>query len=437
MEKHCSYILAFAIWFTGCSGGLDPALCGNGIIDEGETCDHGSRNSDIYSLEATCNSECTDWGPYCGDDVLNGAEECDMGSSNQSQTGNACRGNCTNPICGDAVIDSEFGEVCDGGAWSSDEYGPPGRCNTTCTDYAPHCGDGILRQDPDFVGSYEVCEGPIMCGELGLGSGMAFCAESCIAYDTSQCEIRDMVAVPAGPFIRGCNLQVDTRCLENEFPPHTIYLEAFLIDRTEVTAGAYEECVEAGACEYNGQLNSWYNTYGKGLDNYPINEVNWNEARAYCEWAGKRLPIEAEWEKAARGSRGAIYSWGNVPEPSCDYAIVIGDYPDGLGCGQEFVWEVGSKPAGASPYGALDMVGNLAEWTADDLVEGDYAQAAEEGWEVWERPSIPPESVNRIARGGSWLDYSSSYFLRTSARVAGELTLRAEGLGFRCAKSVD
>lgn len=231
-----------------------------------------------------------------------------------------------------------------------------------------------------------------------------------------------MVTVPAGDFWMGCNSKTDNQCGDGEKPGHKVYLDAYKIDKTEVTANDYKACVGAGGCSYNGGSGDDH-TYNNNRGNHPINYVNWTEAKTYCEWLGKRLPTAAEWEKAARGTDGRKYSWGDSPEVSCDYAVRPG-------CGQNGTWEVGSKPLGASPYGALDMIGNVWEWTADWYSPNYYRQVPAAGWV---NPKGPDNGMSRILRGGSWPIYGTGYF-RASFRYDDSPANRDNDVGFRCAQ---
>jgi formylglycine-generating enzyme required for sulfatase activity len=159
-----------------------------------------------------------------------------------------------------------------------------------------------------------------------------------------------MVLVPAGRFFFGCNAQVDPDCLDNEKPGRSIETDAFKIDLREVTLDDFRRCVDAGACaapdDREGCLwGAWF------VGSRPANCVSWTQAKAFCAWSGKRLPTAREWEKAARGLDGRRYPWGNEVLAGAARLEDIRSV------------DVGSYPAGASPYGALDMVGNVAEWT--------------------------------------------------------------------------
>lgn len=222
----------------------------------------------------------------------------------------------------------------------------------------------------------------------------------------------DMVRVPAGMFWYGCNYGVVPYCDRDEEPGQRVTLGEFWIDRTEVTVDAYGKCVRAGRCTRPG-TGGWCNWGKSERGNHPINCVDWYQAKAYCAWAGKRLPTEEEWEKASRGTDGRKYPWGNQTA-SCRYAVMA----DGgvRGCGRASTWPVGSKPEGASPYGALDMGGNVWEWTANGYFPD------------W----FPPWLRYRVVRGGSWGDVS--WYVRTSTRTGISPRDRNYFLGFRCAR---
>jgi formylglycine-generating enzyme required for sulfatase activity len=188
-----------------------------------------------------------------------------------------------------------------------------------------------------------------------------------------------MVYIPAGEFIMGSD-EGDS----DERPVHTVYLDAFHIDRTEVANAQYQACVEAGACDAPSNTTYYDNS---NYAQHPVVHVSWDDADAYCRWAGKRLPTEAEWEKAARGTDGRRYPWGNS-EPDCNKA----NYNDCVG----LTTEVGSYPAGASLYGVLDMAGNVWEWVADWYDPGYYSQSPTRN------PPGPDSGELRVLRGGSW-----------------------------------
>ncbi len=203
-----------------------------------------------------------------------------------------------------------------------------------------------------------------------------------------------MVLIPAGSFWMGC-APADKDCYEDEKPRHEVVLDAFYIDKTEVTVRQYRRCVPSGACTAPGS-GGYVNSKKPGREDHPVNYTDWHQASAYCRWAKKRLPTEAEWEKAARGTDDRIYPWGNQP-PSCQYAVMR-IFRVGRGCGRKSTWPVGSKPAGASPYGVLDMVGNVREWVAD-YYDRDYYQTESS---TDRNPSGPSDGEDRVFRGGGW-----------------------------------
>jgi formylglycine-generating enzyme required for sulfatase activity len=211
----------------------------------------------------------------------------------------------------------------------------------------------------------------------------------------------------------------------SERPPHTVYLDAFWIDQTEVTNGMYTQCVVDGACTPPAQSSSSARReyYGDPeYDDYPVIYVDWQQANAYCEWAGRRLPTEAEWEKAARGADGREYPWGDVaPEPTLlNYDGNVGD-----------TTAVGLYPDGASPYGVLDMMGNVLEWVSDCYGSGYYAHSPRQN------PTGPAtcEHQHRVVRGSCSWAKSVDQRIGAADRLNDlESTVYADR-GFRCALS--
>ena len=244
-----------------------------------------------------------------------------------------------------------------------------------------------------------------------------------------------MVLVPAGNFTMGSNPgDLMTLCSQYyddcnmdwftaEEPVHTVHLDAYWIDQTEVTNGMYAKCVQAGACQPPSDPSSSTRTsyYGDPqYADYPVIYVNQSDARAYCAWTGRRLPTEAEWEKAARGENGYTYPWGNSV-PACSLANFLGS--NGAACAGDTT-AVGGYPAGTSPYGALDMAGNVWEWMADWYAPAYYGSSPSSN------PTGPGSGQSYVLRGGSWL--YDGYNLRSAKRGAGVPSLRSDNLGFRC-----
>ncbi len=222
-----------------------------------------------------------------------------------------------------------------------------------------------------------------------------------------------MVYVPYGDFLMGSS-DADKQAHSDEKPQHTVYLDAFWIDKFEVTNAQYKKCVDAGNCSaprlsYTG--NSRY-------DNYPVIYISWNDAKAYCEWAGKRLPTEAEWEKAARGTDGRIYPWGNTFDKN------LLNSAEG---GKVDTTAVGSYPGGGSPYGVMDMAGNVWEWVADWYDENYYA------YSPLSNPTGPSSRHDHVLRGGSWS--SDQIYARSASRYRFDPDGWNFNMGFRCARS--
>lgn len=234
-----------------------------------------------------------------------------------------------------------------------------------------------------------------------------------------------MVAVTGGEFQMG-----SSRGESNDRPAHEVYVSGFFIDKYEVTVDKYRRCVEEGGCSAPKKAHDdsqSFNHGASGRRNHPINGVDWHQAKAYCVWAGKRLPTEAEWEKAARGTDGRVYPWGNE-EPNCMLAVMNSSGIErSRGCGKGQTWEVGSRPDGVSPYGAYDMAGNVFEWIADWYDEDYYGSSATRD------PKGPARGSGRVLRGGSW--NHTGVTLLTSSRYYDAPIYASASVGFRCAKS--
>ena len=241
-------------------------------------------------------------------------------------------------------------------------------------------------------------------------------------YDVSCFE--GICVVPEGPFMMGCNETVDPTCRPVEYPYREVAVPEFEIQQHLVTAGDFEACVNEGACStpiFEDPCN--WNRPGTVL--HPMNCVDWFEAEAYCQWTGMRLCSEAEWEKAARGTDGRRYPWGNAA-PTCELAIMD---DGGEGCQTGSTWPVGSRPAGASPYGLLDMGGNVWEWVEDDW-HFSYEGAPADGSAWVEEPRLP----NGVLRGGGYASDGASY-LRASDRDYSCRALAYSAVGLRCCRS--
>ena len=246
-------------------------------------------------------------------------------------------------------------------------------------------------------------------------------------FTTGNADLPEMVTVPAGNFTRGCVAAHNDgfNCRPDELPAATIYLDAFSIDTIEVTNAAYAACVADAGCSLPSSFSSdnRANYYGNPLyDDYPVVNVTWAQANAYCTWAGKRLPTEAEWEKAARGaSDQRAYPWGDS-SPLCSLA----NFNPGLDCIGDTA-ESASYFAGASPYGALNMAGNVYEWVNDWYASDYYASSPSSN------PSGPASGEYRAMRGGS--AFSDPIYLRVVYRDWYPIAYYSYQVGFRCAAS--
>lgn len=235
----------------------------------------------------------------------------------------------------------------------------------------------------------------------------------------------DMVLVPAGAFIMGDNTHYNwTFMLAYNIydgPEHTVYLDAYYIDKKEVTNEQYRKFVEETGYH---RPNCW-NDARLNRPDYPVVGVTWEDAVAYATWAGKRLPTEAEWEKAARGTDKRLWPWGNkfdkglctVWESDCREAGLRGTTP------------VGKYENGKSPYGCYDMAGNVWEWCSDWYDQNYYYASPKKN------PKGPDIGQQRVLRGGGFLYFG--HYARCTARYRVPWYAQSPQIGFRCAKSVE
>ncbi|CCQ91770.1 conserved hypothetical protein [Nitrospina gracilis 3/211] len=228
---------------------------------------------------------------------------------------------------------------------------------------------------------------------------------------------REMVLVPEGVFSRG-SLEGDF----DEKPPQEVYLDAFYVDKYEVSVEAYNKFRKAA--NYVEPSVPFFEGEHELLKHPNVAQVgvSWYDAVNYCTWAGKRLLTEAEWEKAARGTHGLVYPWGNEMLPR--RANIHGTADD-----YQYLAPIGSFPMGRSVYGVYDMAGNVSEWVEDWYDQFYYQEAP------MMNPTGAENKKNRVFRGGSW--DSTKVDVRASKRYAATPGRKDSVVGFRCGKSVE
>ena len=239
---------------------------------------------------------------------------------------------------------------------------------------------------------------------------------------------KNMVLVSSGFFIMGSN-----RSLEDEAPEHRVYLDSYWIDKYEVSAGKFAEFLNTldnvkgyyldnkfGTLYYDSRFHS-----RPGLENYPINNITWHAADEYCKWKEKRLPTEAEWEKAARGTTAQAYPWGNIP-PSDTLARYFQTWTKEEK--HKVMVPVQALTEGQSPFGLFNMAGNVKEWV-DDWYDREYYNEQSE----YANPRGPIGGEFKVVRGGSWRDMKG--FIYSTFRNSGNPKSRMDDYGFRCAKN--
>ena len=243
----------------------------------------------------------------------------------------------------------------------------------------------------------------------------------------------EMVLVPAGSFLMGSDKKVDKNAYVPEFPRRRVYLDGFEIDKYEVTTVQFLRFVLATD---RPPLLDWRyegGNFQESMAAHPVMHVSWDDADAYCKWAGKRLPTSAEWEKAARGDDGRLYPWGNQPPgPSranfgrTGLSGPVRDRPERLLLYPPII-SVNKYENAVSPYGVYQMSGNVAEWTAD-WYDANYYKTAPD-----RNPKGPERGTQKAFRGGGWIDSGPS--IRPAQRNGADPNTKMNWLGFRCARS--
>jgi len=253
-----------------------------------------------------------------------------------------------------------------------------------------------------------------------------------------------LCTVSEGDFCMGCQELEGVYCNEDELPYHKIYLKTYKIDQYEVTAASFKECVKDGGCKkkhiyLDESVNCNYNVAGK--ENYPMNCINWLGAEEYCKWKGKRLPTEAEWEKAARGIDGRMYPW-NSSTFGCKFSVVDPDefINDNEGCALNKTWSIGLLATGISPYGLYDMSGNVMEWVSDYYSNTYYTDIQniempdDSEAKNTDNPQGPETGKSRVLRGGGWKTFSKDVYTFRRTRYVPEFG--HDDYGFRCVEDI-
>ena len=368
-----------------CQGG--QCLPGTPMMCDPNPCAEESCDPELGCVYTNIEGPCDD------DDPCTIDEHCDNGACISAGILDCDDGKeCTDDVCiagvGCEHIPENEGGECDEGA---------GICvGGVCTDCVPDCAG----KD---------------CGDDGCGGSCGSCPDGgdCL---NGMCAPENMVGVPAGQFWMGCNEAVDSDCGDSEFPYHQVDVPVFSIDATEVSVSAYQQCEAIGLCP-TPDVGSVYCTWGEvGKEDHPVNCISLDAAASYCEWRGKRLCTEAEWEKAARGTDERIYPWGDE-QPTCEIAAMVG-------CPGDTV-PVESYADVPSPYGAIQLAGNVYEWVQDCL-HTSYTNAPDDG-SAWLEDC---QYDSHIWRGGAFT--SPAYYLRTSCRQGDPPETTHSSVGFRC-----
>ena len=444
----------------GCVHGPDSALCDDGNPCTEGTCSIKGCSSVIKDAQACDDGDACTVGDKCAGTVCAGqpappcadpgpckAASCDpltgqcpwvaLAEGQPCDDGNACTkiDVCGDGVCGDGKPPCDDGKPC-----TVDACDPTNGCIHELNESGP-CSDGdpCTKGDVCVAGAckagpaaacddgnpctQDTCDKSGACNFPAITGGKP-CAQNSKMCQQGKCAAvfppKGMAWVPASTFQMGCNGKVDNKCLSHEEPAHAVTLSSYFVDIKEITAGAYKICVLATKCT-PAKAGLKEGTYNTVKSTYPINYVTWQQAAQFCAAQGSRLCTEAEWEFAARGLDGRRYPWGNN-SPTCALAVA--------GCGTGPL-ATGSKPGGASPFGLLDMAGNVREWTADWYSASFYSSG---GGKVMLNPKGPAKGASRVVRGGYYA--SSSAQLRTSDRAFITPTLTSATVGFRCCRSI-
>jgi len=246
---------------------------------------------------------------------------------------------------------------------------------------------------------------------------------NCLFAETNRLSVRDsvkMVIIGAGEFLMGSK---SSEGRPDERPQNKIYISAYKIDANEVSNKRYLKFIK------KTDRKEPPNPYGEkplseveGVSELPVVQITWYDAVDYCRWAGKRLPTEAEWEKAARGSKGFVYPWGFNP-PEVSFVNFQKQWE-----GKKTLWPANLSNESNSPYGLVGMAGNAREWVYDWYSPNYFSKSSKEN------PQGPKNGILKVIKGGSWHSFKSD--LRSASRGKGGFALKTDGIGFRCAQTI-
>jgi formylglycine-generating enzyme required for sulfatase activity len=413
----------------------DGDLCTTGEICQGWTCPAGKK-TDCNDANPCTVEQCDKKTGQCVFANLPDGQGCDDADACTQK--DACLGG----KCTGGLSPCDDGNVC-----TKDSCLPAGGCQHDDLEGAPCDADGDACTGADACTGGKCTAGkPLACDDAnactadkcdkakgclhepmsnGLACGTPGEAKVCLG---GICKAipgpAGMAWVAPATFKMGCNEAIDNLCKSPEKPYHSVQLSGFYIDQTEVTVAAYGKCVTAGVCKPPTKVGSGDATFGVvGKESFPVNWVNYGHAVQFCAWKGGRLCTEAEWEYAARGGDGRRYPWGEAA-PTCAHANYIA-------CPAKAPQAVGQAKEGASPFGLLDMAGNVREWIADWY--GAEYYAASGGLPVVD-PAGPSSGPGRGLRGGYYKSDASE--LRCSNRSFLSPTLATETLGLRCCQGL-
>lgn len=410
----CSYTAVACITDSECSDGNDLTL------DACSSPGTASAACTHTAIACATDANCNDGNAYTQDVCMNPGTT----ASSCSHLTVACISNadcedgykstidtCVNPgtaaaSCEQTIIACfSAGDCNDGNPYTLDSCVNAGAANASCSHTPIACLTNADCNDGNS-GTIDTCENP--------GTTTSVCT-----YKADD----GWITIPGGAFPRGCTA-AEPSCMTDAQPQRQIYLNEYRIMKNSVTNAQYQQCVAAGACSAPLSSSSYSRPsyYGNpAYANYPVIYVSWSNAEAYCNFSGGRLPTEAEWEKAARGTTARTYPWGESA-PACTLAnafigaaLCVGDTSP-----------AGSLTAGASPYGAMDMAGNTLEWTRD-WYDGAYYAASPDS-----NPTGPASGTYKVIRGGSW--HHNTLYLRATYRSVKFPNSASNDISFRCVK---